>query len=274
MIKDEARDIESIRKKWDEHSERYDEWYKTFHGAVEHYVDWELLKGHLPKNRNTKILDAAGGTGRITLPLAKMGYSVTLCDISPKMLNVARQKLLREGVLDKVEICECDVHKLRFADESFDFVLCWDGMITTPKELMRVTKKGGKISIFLVNKYGSAVSMFCENPGEALALVKSKSKYVCHHEEKHMAVNVEEARELFKKEGIKVIEVYAVCGMLNLLSIPVEIQESRNWDEKFFKQVTEMLLHLSKETSTKGLSKHLVLYGEKLNLIFQHPSIF
>jgi len=79
-----------------------------------------------------------------------------------------------------------------------------------------------------------------------------------------MAVNVEEARELFKKEGIKVIEVYAVCGMLDMLSIPAEIQESRNWDEKFFKQVTEMLLRLSKEPSTKGLSKHLVLYGEKI----------
>jgi len=264
MMEDKARDIESIRKKWDEHAERFDEWYKTFHGAVEHYVDWELLKGYLPKDRNAKILDAAGGTGRITLPLAKMGYSVTLCDISPGMLNVARQKLLREGVLDKVEIVECDVHRLRFADESFDFVLCWDGMIETAKELIRVTKKGGKISIFLVNKCGSAIRMFCENPNDALALVKSESNYVCHHEEKHMAVNVEEARELFKKEGIKIIEVYAVCGMLNLLSIPAEIQESRNWDEKFFEQVTEMLLRLSKEPSTKGLSKHLVLYGEKI----------
>ena len=148
MFEDKTRDVESIRKKWDEHAERYDEWYKTFKGAVENYVDWELLKEYLPRNRDAKILDAAGGTGRITLPLAKMGYSVTLCDISPGMLNVAKQKLLREGVLDKVEILECDVHKLRFADESFDFVLCWDGMIETAKELVRVTKKGGKISFF------------------------------------------------------------------------------------------------------------------------------
>jgi len=124
MLEHESRDVESVRKRWDEHAMRYDEWYQTFKGAVEHHVDWELLKGYLPKNRDAKILDAAGGTGRITLPLAKLGYSVTLCDISPGMLNVARQKLLREGVLDKVEILECDVCKLRFADESFDFVLC------------------------------------------------------------------------------------------------------------------------------------------------------
>jgi ubiquinone/menaquinone biosynthesis C-methylase UbiE len=264
MIEDKARNVENIRKRWDEHAERYDEWYKTFHGAVEHYVDWELLKEYLPKNKNAKILDAAGGTGRITLPLAKMGYSVTLCDISPRMLNVARQKLLREGVLDKVEILECDVCKLRFADESFDFVICWDGMAEAAKELIRVTKKGGTVSIFLVNKYGAAIKKFREDAASGLALLRSKSSYVYDEEKKYKAINVEEARELFEKEGIKVIDVYAVCGMLDLLSIPQEIQESRSWDEKFFRQVTEMLLRLSKEPSVKGLSKHLVLYGERI----------
>ncbi|MBA7518253.1 tRNA 5-carboxymethoxyuridine methyltransferase [subsurface metagenome] len=97
MSEDKSKDIESIRKKWGEHAETYDEWYESFEGAVEHYVEWELLKGYLPQNRDARILDAAGGTGRITLPLAKMGYSVTLCDISSEMLNVARQKLYREG---------------------------------------------------------------------------------------------------------------------------------------------------------------------------------
>jgi ubiquinone/menaquinone biosynthesis C-methylase UbiE len=264
MLEDRSREIESTRKRWDEHAKRYDEWYKTFHGAVEHHVDWELLRGHLPKKRDVSILDAAGGTGRITLPLAKMGYSVTLCDISSGMLNVARQKLLREGVLDKVEILKCDVCKLRFADESFDFVLCWDGMIEAAKELIRVTKKGGKISMFLVNKFGAAIRKFREDPDSALALLRSKPSYVYDEEEKYVVISVEEARELFEKEGVKVIEIYAVCGMLDLLSISKEIQESRNWDEKFFNQVTEILLRLSKEPSVKGLSKHLLLYGEKM----------
>jgi len=263
-LENRSKEIESMRRRWDEHAERYDEWYKTFHGAVEHYVDWELLKGYLPKSKDAKILDAAGGTGRITLPLVKMGYSVTLCDISLGMLNVARRKLRRAGVLDNVEVCECDVCKLRFADESFDFVLCWDGMAEAAKELIRVTKKGGKISMFLINKYGSAIRKFHEDPSSALALVRSKSGYVYDEKEKYKAVSVEEARELFEKEGVKVIEIYAVCGMLDILSIPEKIQESRSWDEKFFKQVTEILLKLSKEPSVKGLSKHLVVYGKKM----------
>jgi len=263
-LEDESRTIESIRKRWDEHAERYDEWYKTFHGAVEHYVDWELLRGHLPRNKDARILDAAGGTGRITFPLAKMGYSVTLCDISPAMLEVARQKLLKAGVLDRVEICECDVCKLRFADESFDFVLCWDGMAEAAKELIRVTKRGGQISMFLVNRHGAAIRKFSEDAASALALLRSRSGYVYDEQAKYKAVSVEEARELFEREKVKVVEIYAVCGMLDLLSIPKEIQESRSWDRKFFDQVTEMLLRLSKEPSVKGLSKHLVLYGKRI----------
>ena len=258
-----SKGAESVRKRWDKHAERFDKWYETFKGAAENYVDWELLKRHLPQNKNAKILDAAGGTGRITLPLAKMGYSVTLCDISPKMLNVARRKLLGAGVLDKVEISECDVCKLRFPDESYDFVLCWNGTSDAAKELIRVTKKGGKISVYLTNKCGVAISQFHEDPDSSLALIGSKSGYVVHHGEKTMAVSVDEARELFETAGIKVIETYAVCGMFDLLSVPKKVQASRSWDGKFFKQTTEMLLRLSKEPSTKGLSRHLVMYGER-----------
>ena len=88
-------ETERLRKRWDEHAKRYDRWYETFEGAVEHHVEWELLKEYLPRDSDAKILDAAGGTGRITVPLAKMGYSITLCDISPGMLAVARRKLQR-----------------------------------------------------------------------------------------------------------------------------------------------------------------------------------
>jgi hypothetical protein len=58
MLEEKSRKIERVRKKWDEHAERYDEWYKRFQGAVEHYVDWEIKKGHLPIYRNSEILDA------------------------------------------------------------------------------------------------------------------------------------------------------------------------------------------------------------------------
>ena len=260
-----TEEIKNTIKRWNKHAKRYDAWYETFHGAVENHVDWQILKQYLPKNKNAKILDAGGGTGRIALPLAKMGYNVTLCDISPGMLKVARQKLQKEGLTDKVHVEECDVHKLHYADETFDFVLCWDGIIEAAKQLTRVTKKGGTLSMYLFNKCGAAINKFPEDPESALALLRTKPSYLHDEEEKHVTVTPEEAREHFEKQGIKVINIYAVCGMLKLLSIPKKIQESNTWDEKLFKQTTEMLLNLSKEPSIQGFARHLLLYGKRIS---------
>ncbi len=263
MLEGKSNDIERIRTRWNERAESYDEYYKNFRGAVEHYVEWELLKKYLPKNKNVKILDAAGGTGRITLPLAKMGYSVTLCDISPKMLEVAKQKMLKEKVSDKVTILECNVYNMPFPDESFDFVLCYGGGIKAVKELVRVTKKKGKISMCIANRCGTAINKFREYPEHALALLTSKSNYDCYEDEKYRVFSEKEARELLDKKGFRIVAIYA-CDIWDSLSIPKRILESCDWDKNFFRQTTEVILRLAKEPAVRGISKHWVLYGERI----------
>jgi len=262
MVGDRSKDIDKIRKTWDERAERYDKWYEAFQGAVEHRIDLELLKRHLPGDRSTSILDAAGGTGRITLPLAEMGYPVTLCDISLGMLGVARRKLRKEGVADRANVLECDVRALPFQDESFDFVLCWNGMAEAAGECVRVTKKGGKVSIFLVNKWSAVINRFYKDPASTLALIESSPAYL-DEGWSYRAVSAEEARELFEELGISVLDIYAVCGWLSVLSIPEKVMESHDWDEQFFEQTVQMVTKLCKEPSVSGMSRHLVLYGEK-----------
>lgn len=263
MVKDKSKDTERVRKRWNKHANKYDEWYKTFKGAVENYVDWRLLKKYLPKNKNTKVLDAAGGTGRITLPLAKMGYSVTLCDISPGMLDVAKRKLLEEGVSDKVTIAECNVCNMLFPDKSFDFVICYGGGIKAVKELARVTKKKEIISMCIANRCGTAISKFREDPDHALALLTSKTDYDYYKDEKYRIVSETEIRKLLEKEGIKIIEIYAY-DIWESLSIPQKILDSRDWDEKFFRQTTKIMFGVAKEPSIRGISRRWVLYGEKV----------
>jgi ubiquinone/menaquinone biosynthesis C-methylase UbiE len=264
MSEHNSNNIERIKKTFDDCADKYDEWCETFEGAVGYYVDWELLKKYLPKNKNAKILDAAGGTGRITLPLAKLGYDVTLCDISPKMLDVARRKMLREGVTDRVKIVECDVQNLGFSDDSFDFVLCWGGPFEATKELTRVTKKGGGISIFPVNKWGAAVNDFYENLDSTLSLIESSPSYLEDEHGKYWAVSPEEAIEFVEAAGIRVIDIYGAWGWMDLLRIPKEVHKSRDWNDAFFQQTIKLVLTLSKEPSVIGITRHLVIYGEKM----------
>ena len=265
MPSDGLNDNESIIQRWDELAQTFDEEAEEFAAAVTHYVDWELLKGHLPQNREARILDTAGGTGRVALPLAKLGYSVTLCDISLGMLSVAKQKLVREGVLNKVEICQCDAHNLHFRDECFDFSLCWFGAIDVTKELVRVTKRGGKISMYLQNICQAAISLFPEHPDDALTLLKSPSKF--HGTGKYpsdRAIRIEDAAQLFESEGIRVLNIYDTAGGLVRHLLSKEVQESTQWDDGFFRRATEMVLRLNQEPSIKGMSKSIMIYGEKI----------
>lgn len=261
MAEEKSKDT---KNKCENHANSYDDWYKTFVGSVEHFVDWEILKGYLPEDKDKKILDAAGGTGRITLPLVKMGYRVTLCDISSKMLNVAKKKMNIEKVIDMVKILKCDIRNLPFQDECFDFVLCWDGMIEVASEFVRVIKKGRKISVYLINRCRAAIDLFCEDPIKALKIIKSDLGHIQHHGIKQKAINSKDARKLFENKGIRVLDIYAVCGWLDVLGIPEEIQKSTSWDDEYYRQITELVLNLSKEPSISGISRHLVLYGEKI----------
>jgi ubiquinone/menaquinone biosynthesis C-methylase UbiE len=263
MCGDDTTEIQRIREMWDTAADSYDRWYDTFEGAVQSHVDWELLNVHLPENKAARILDAAGGTGRISLPLARMGYSVTLCDISHRMLDRAQQKAAKQGLSPKIETVECDIRALPFTDESFDFVLSWDGSAEATGELVRVTKKGGRISIFLVNKFAAAIKRFLKEPESALHLVKSSPAYVQDDDGKRRVHSIQEARDMFDVQGVRVIGMYGVCGWLNMFGYPEEVRESHEWDKSLLEHTADMVLRLSWEPSVRGMATHLVLYGEK-----------
>jgi hypothetical protein len=137
-------------------------------------------------------------------------------------------------------------------------------MIEAIKEFGRVIKRGGRISAFLVNKWAASIDNFYKNPADTLASIDSPQGYLENEEGKHRVVSTEEAADLFLAEGIKVLDIYAVCGWMDLLRIPKEVRESHSWDETLFGQTTQMVLKLSEEPSVKGMSRHLVLYGEKV----------
>jgi len=96
MLEDKPRKLKDVKRQYDEHSTTYDGFGETFESKQEQYFRRELIRKHLPKKKDARILDAGGGTGRTTLALVRMGYQVALCDLSTGMLDVAREKLRRE----------------------------------------------------------------------------------------------------------------------------------------------------------------------------------
>jgi len=264
MLEDKPEDAKIIKERFNKISKTFDGYERAFEGRLYRELEWErLLKLYLPEDKDARILDAGGGTGRMTLSLARLGYQVALCDISPGMLAVAKEKLEREGLLKRVEIKEAEIESLPFLNDTFDFVICFHGAFRTTqvaKELTRVMKRGGKIIVNVLSRYGVAVRELKKNPEATLKLLKSESNYAYDSHGDWMRIfSPEELKGLFEENGIVVMKIYGSFYEL----LPLEILERQEWNDKFLSQIVEILMCLREEPSVVGMAGELILVGKK-----------
>ena len=107
-----------------------------------------------------KVLDAGGGFGRYSIPLAERGCQVTHLDLSPRMVEEAA-KIAKERGISSIEFEIGKVQDLsRFPDRFFDLVISLDAPVSYAypeekkalRELGRVAKD--KLIISVVNRWG------------------------------------------------------------------------------------------------------------------------
>ncbi len=97
-----------------------------------------------------RVLDVACGTGVVSVTAARLGARVTGLDLTPELLQRARENSNIAGV--EVDWHEGDVEKLPFGDAAFDIVLSQYGHIFAPRpevaiaEMLRVLTPGGTIA--------------------------------------------------------------------------------------------------------------------------------
>lgn len=103
-----------------------------------------------------EVLDCGSGTGTTGIMAArKVGQrgKVTCFDLSKDMLSVAREKVIRENLQERVSFQIGDMVHLPFDDNRFDVVLSTYSLcpvydpVKAALEQYRVTKPGGKLGI-------------------------------------------------------------------------------------------------------------------------------
>ena len=106
----------------------------------------EILRDLLQLNKDQLLLDAGGGTGRVSEQFQNDVHQLILGEYSFSMLREAKKK-------NPGEQLQFSSLELPFSDESFDRILVVDAMHHFPKqhravaELLRVLKTGGRLVI-------------------------------------------------------------------------------------------------------------------------------
>lgn len=130
--------------------------------TLNHRMSWNIDRYwrkksilQLHDSQPKRILDIATGTGDFAILAAKMLHpkSVIGADISEGMMNIAKQKVEKEGLQDIITFQLEDCKTLSFDDNSFDAVTSSFGIRNfadldkSLTEICRVLKPGGKLSI-------------------------------------------------------------------------------------------------------------------------------
>jgi len=117
----------------------------------------KFLAKNLPKKG--MILDCACGYGRLTIPLAKLGFDICGIDLSSCLIKEARRQAKKEKLV--IDFKTGDMCRLPYKDNAFAAVICmWssfshllteEDQLQALNEMLRVIKPGSLILIDLPN---------------------------------------------------------------------------------------------------------------------------
>jgi ubiquinone/menaquinone biosynthesis C-methylase UbiE len=259
MKVNEARNVAKILK-------RPPKWHKLYFGYYTER-DLNILSKFLP--RRGRILDVGGGIGRISIPLAKTGYDITLVDLVEDFLQIAKNNAKKEGIEIKTE--KGDIRKLIYKDNEFDIVLamrdvlnyCCDDYEKAFSELVRVCKRNGIIVVSCGTRYRMVLGKgIMEKFGlKSLYNFAIKGKpFPTGEGFNHINFTVEELKSLFKKFNIKILKISGDSIILpTIRSSATRILRNRN-NVKILKKIDEIL---SKNEGNLNFFDHIIVIGKK-----------
>jgi S-adenosylmethionine-dependent methyltransferase len=139
--------------------------YGSDKGEIRQVIVWEDLEQLLTAvdgdSRALEILDAGGGLAQMSQKLAKLGHHISLCDLSSEMLQLARQDIEKNGLLEQYRLIHSPVQDIeRHLERQVDVVMFHAVMewLADPKSalatVLEQVKPGGAASIMFYNHHG------------------------------------------------------------------------------------------------------------------------
>ncbi|MDX8291001.1 class I SAM-dependent methyltransferase [Metabacillus indicus] len=258
----------------------FDEWGRLEREPVEFQVNWHYIKKYLPSTGH--ILDNGAGPGKYSMALAADGYSVTLTDLTPKLVKIAEDKAKELHLAEQFEAFHvADARDLAMLkDEQFDSALMLGPMyhlqekndrVKAIRELNRVTKQDGLVFVAFMPRIRHILTslLFPDNwrPNDNLDSITKFSQTGCFdHADKGRFTGayyfeIADIKPFMETHGFETLELIG-SNAGTILS-----KENWNyWNEKGEEEVQkliELIKEKASDPSILGISSHLLYIGRK-----------
>jgi len=257
-----------VERYYDEKSPTYDDYFRQLWSKVYDALTWKITEPYVPRNPVALVFDAAGGTGKWAIPIAKCGPRVVLGDISKGMLNVAKEKIAKEGLQKRVELKECDLRRLDFEDETFDLVFCDHALCfikeqdRVVKELVRVLKNGHPLIVTGQNRYVLSISIVSEDTDYAYNVLSGEKPFLMRNSLDVYALSLEEFRQMLERNGVRIEKI---VGKLFTMPLGLSGQKmaTENYSKEFLDKIVQIELELARRPDSVPLGSHFQAVGYK-----------
>jgi ubiquinone/menaquinone biosynthesis C-methylase UbiE len=259
----------------------FDEWGRLDREPLEFKINWHFIKSNLPTKG--KILDNGAGPGKYSMELAKLGYNVTLTDLTPTLVNIAKEKATELGLVNNFSnFLVKDARDLSgLESDQFDASLMLGPLyhlqneldrVKAVQELRRVTIDGGTVFVAIrprISKVLTALMFPTQwKPLDRMAEINEfKKTGVFNHADKGRFTgayffNIEDIKPFFESNGFETLKLLSSAGIGGRLT-------KENWDYWSSRGEEEMLMELIYESAEYpyilgATASHLLYIGRKV----------
>jgi S-adenosylmethionine-dependent methyltransferase len=260
----------------------FDEWGRldSPEGKLEFSIVMDILSRRL--SPGSVVFDLGGGPGRYTIELAKLGHRLFLGDLSPKLIETAKEKAELAGVMGDIESMEVvnalDLSKYR--GNSFDSLLLFGPLyhLTGAGEIEaclaqvhRVLKKGGLVfAAYMpwVEGIQSIIdrSFYAPDQVDAQTLERTFHEGVFHNAsdggfQEGIFIKTSALKGHFGKAGFSELETRSIRSLG--FGREKAILELKETNEKRFDAIMDIMAKMSADPSVIESCGHALYIGRK-----------
>lgn len=253
----------------------FDEWGRLDREPLEFIINWHYIKEYLPPSGI--VLDNGAGPGKYSMELAKLGFNVILSDLTPRLVELAKEKASELGLTEHFK----GLHVLNATNldglpsELFDASLMLgplyhlqreEDRINAVRELFRVTKKGGIVFVAFQSRMRMTITSLQYpqhwKPNDTMDSIKEfRDTGIFNHVDKGRFTgayyfNINDIKPFMESQGFETVDMIGSSSINALISN----EQRQSWEEN---GLIDLLIELAKDPSVLGISSHLLYIGRR-----------